>query len=352
MGGCLLLSTLLGSALFAGLGEVGVGRLLVEGGHRALVVTPRGAYALEGEANSALYGLARRPGGYLAVGHLGEGLLWAELDGEGRPLAAYAGGRGILWGTDGRFAWGGHRGPGGWEALALVGRERALRLPLPGEGYAYGGFHRHGVLFLVGRVAGQGGSESFFLGLEASGPTSRAALAYGYRSGWPGNDYLRYLGEQGAVGRLEVDGDSEGLLLDWRGLRTGQALLVRRPGFVYLRAWQGPFLAGEVEVEGVLQGLWIGPQGGRYGGGPMASLRALDPPRAYGYSYRPLFQGEGLFLDLERFPGRPLAYRLEALRLPWRPFRLRGEPLALSWRPAAFRALGPLGPVACPDPWR
>ncbi|TBH20584.1 hypothetical protein [Thermus thermamylovorans] len=341
--GCLLLATLLGSALFAGLGEVAVGRLLVEGGHRALVLGPGGAYALGEGENSALYGLAPRAGGYLAVGHLGEGLLWAELDGRGKPLAAFAGGQGILWGTDGRFAWGGHRGPGGWEALALAGRERALRLPLPGEGYAYGGFYRHGTLFLVGRVAGPGGFDAFFLGL-------RGGRAWGYRSGFPGNDYLRFLGERGAVGRLEVEGDSEGLLLDWRGLQTGEALLVRRPGFVYLRAWQGPFLAGEVEVEGVLQGLWIGPLGARYGGGPMASLRALDPPWAYGYSYRPLFQGEGLFLNLERFPGRPLGHRLEALRLPWRPFRLRGEPLNPSWRPVAFQALGPLPLAPCPDP--
>ena len=80
MPSCLLLSTLLGSALFAGLGEVAVGRLLVEGGHRALILGPAGAYLLEGEANSALYGLARRPGGYLTVGHLGERLLRVTED--------------------------------------------------------------------------------------------------------------------------------------------------------------------------------------------------------------------------------------------------------------------------------
>lgn len=85
MPSCLLLSTLLGSALFAGLGEVAVGRLLVEGGHRALILGPAGAYLLEGEANSALYGLARRPGGYLAVGHLGERLLRVTLDAEAAP---------------------------------------------------------------------------------------------------------------------------------------------------------------------------------------------------------------------------------------------------------------------------
>jgi hypothetical protein len=44
MPSCLLLSTLLGSALFAGLGEVAVGRLLVEGGHRALILGPGGTW--------------------------------------------------------------------------------------------------------------------------------------------------------------------------------------------------------------------------------------------------------------------------------------------------------------------
>ncbi|GAB5603508.1 hypothetical protein FJNA_20340 [Thermus sp. FJN-A] len=339
---CLLLSTLLGSALFAGLGGVAVGRLLVEGGHRALVLGPAGAHVLEGAADSALYGLARRPGGYLAVGHLGKGLLRVELDAQGRPLAAWAGGQGILWGTDGRFAWGGHLGPEGWEALAWE-EGQALRLPLPGEGYAYGGFYRAGVLFLVGRVAGPGGFDAFFLGL-------RGRFARGYQSGWPGNDYLRFLGEAGAVGRLEVEGDSEGLLLDWTGLLQGRALLLRRPGFDYLRSWKGPFLAGEAEVAGVLQGLWLGPQGARYGGGPWASLRALDPPWAYGYSYRTLFQGEGLFLNLEAKAGKPLAYRLEALPLPKRPWTLRALPLPLSWRPVAFREIPLPERRPCPSP--
>lgn len=90
------------------------------------------------------------------MGHLGERLLRVTLDAEGRPLAALVGGQGILWGTDGRFAWGGHLGPQGWQALVLEGT-RAHRLPLPAEGYAYGGLYRAGVLFLVGRVASPGG---------------------------------------------------------------------------------------------------------------------------------------------------------------------------------------------------
>ena len=342
MPSCLLLSTLLGSALFAGLGEVAVGRLLVEGGHRALILGPAGAYLLEGEANSALYGLARMPGGYLAVGHLGERLLRVTLDAEGRPLAALVGGQGILWGTDGRFAWGGHLGPQGWQALVLEGT-RAHRLPLPAEGYAYGGLYRAGVLFLVGRVASPGGFDAFFLGLKDG-------YAQGYQSGFPGNDYLRFLGERGAVGRLEVEGDSEGLVLDWPGLLRGKARLLRRPGFDYLRAWQGAYLVGEAEVAGVLQGLWLGPKGARHGGGPGASLRALDPPWAYGYSYRALFQGEGLFLDLEAEAGEPIPYRTEPLTLPKRPWTLKASPLPLSWYPASFRKIPPPGKRPCPRP--
>ncbi|WP_105317724.1 hypothetical protein [Thermus tenuipuniceus] len=335
MATCLILSTLLGSSLFAGLGEVTVGRLLVEGGHRALAVAQSSAYALVKEENSALYDLAPTPDGYLAVGHVGEALLRLELDPQGNPVRALAGGRGILWGTDGRFAWGGYRGPGGWEALALdLVAERAIRLPLPGQGYAYGGLYRHGALFLVGRVEGEGGFDGFFLGLRARDFLGEGGWAYGYQSGWPGNDYLRFLGERGAVGRLEAQGDSEGLLLDWLGLSQGKARLLRRPGFDYLRAWHGAFLVGEAEVEGVLEDLWIGPQGGRYGGGPMASLRALDPPFAYGYSYRLLFQGEGMVLDLGEYRGKPLAYRLEALTLPWRPFKSRALPLPFPGSPS------------------
>lgn len=73
------------------------------------------------------------------------------------------------------------------------------------------------------------------------------------------------------MGRLEVEGDSEGLVLDWPGLLRGKARLLRRPGFDYLRAWQGAYLVGEAEVAGVLQGLWLGPKGARHGGGPGAS---------------------------------------------------------------------------------
>lgn len=245
---------------------------------------------------------------------------------------------GILWGTDGRFAWGGYRGSKGWEALAIdLVRERALRLPLPGQGYAYGGLYRHGVLFLVGRVEGKGGFDGFFLGQREADFSRGEGLAYGYQSGWPENDYLRFLGEKGAVGRLEVNGDSEGLLLNWLRLQKGRAWLFGRPGFDYLRAWQGPFLVGEAEVEGVLQGLWLKPTGARYGGGPMASLRALDPPFAYGYSYRSFFQGESLSLDLEAYRGQPLAYRLEALRLPWLPLRVKALPLGLTWKPLAWQ---------------
>lgn len=349
-----MLSTLLGSALFAGLGEVAAGRLLVEGGHRALVVAQSGAHVLAKEEDSALYGLARTPDGYLAVGHVGKALLQVGLDQTGKPLWAKAGGQGILWGTDGRFAWGGHLGPKGWEALVLdLAEERAWRLPLPGQGYAYGGLYRHGVLFLVGRVEGKGGFDGFLLGLPLARP---GGWAYGYQSGWPGNDYLRFLGEKGAVGRLEVAGDSEGLLLDWVGLLRGEAQLFRRPGFDYLRAWRGSFLVGEAEVEGVLQGLWLGPQsspsrrdpGLRYGGGPMASLRALDPPLAYGYSYRSLFQGEGLFLNLEGSEGEALAYRLEALKLPWQPLKSQALPLPLSWKPLPWKGVAELKAQPCP----
>ncbi len=340
MASCWILSTLLGSALFAGLGEVAVGRLLVEGGHQALVVTQEGAHTLA-KRDSALYGLARTPEGFLAVGHLGKSLLRVGLDPKGKPLWAEAGGQGILWGTDGRFAWGGYMGPGGWEALVLdLLGERAFHLPLPGQGYAYGGLYRQGVLFLVGRVEGAGGFDGFLLGFPVARP--KQPWAYGYRSGWPENDYLRFLGERGAVGRLEVRGDSEGLLLDWLGLSQGKARLLRRPGFDYLRAWRGAFLVGEAEVDGVLEGLWISPQGARYAGGPMASLRALDFPWAYGYSYRSLFQGEGLSLSLKTNGGKPLAYRLEDLKLPWQPFKAPALAFALSWQPLSWQRVAGL----------
>lgn len=63
MPSCLLLSTLLGSALFAGLGEVAVGRLLVEGGHRALILGPAGAYLLEGRPTPPSTAWPEGPGG-------------------------------------------------------------------------------------------------------------------------------------------------------------------------------------------------------------------------------------------------------------------------------------------------
>lgn len=79
----------------------------------------------------------------------------------------------------------------------------------------------------------------------------------------------------------------------------------------------------------------------------MASLRALDPPFAYGYSYRALFQGEGITLNLEEYRGQPLVYRLEALRLPWPPLRTQVLPLKLIWNPLNWQKVA-LGTHPCP----
>ncbi len=338
---CLLLASLANSALFAGAGEVWVGRAWVEGQRlEALVVTPQGAYALgDAETDEGLYSLAPIPEGYVAVGFSGPQALVVWLGRDGTPRKALRAGPGMLWFTDGRYAVGGLQGPD-WDVWVLrLSDLRGWRYPALGEAYAYGAYWDGQALQVVGRTRGAGGFDGFWLRLGPGGE------AQGYQSGFPGNDYLRFVGPLGAVGRAEVAGDSEGA---WLFPQVRRGVLWRRPGLDYFRMVRGYGLAwvlvGEAEVAGERRGLWLQGQRAWAAGPGLSALRFLDAqhPVAYGFSYAQSLEGQG-WVQQGPLP-EPLKYRLEVWRL---------SPQALRWQPEAVRlnwqGLGGVRPLLLPE---
>jgi len=345
---CLLLATLHNSALFAGAEGVWVGRAWVEGRRlQALVVTPQGAYTLGfAETDEGLYGLAQRPEGWVAVGFSGEGGLVVRLDRRGQPVAAHRVGRGLLWSTDGEYALGGLRGPD-WDAWLLRLADRTSWVyPAAGDAYAYSGFGTSRGLWVVGRTAGPGGFDAFWMRLDRQGRPGPA-----WRSNFPGNDYLRFVGPGLALGRAEREGDSEGLLL-WPD--TARAELWRRPGLDYFRMWRdyptGRVLVGEAEVAGERRGLWVGSGQAVALGPGLGSLRFLEPqgPRAVGFSYGYSPEGQGwITRGSER--GQRLQYRKEPLVLRPVPLNWRREQVRLVWQPLPQPVPFAGRLEACPD---
>lgn len=319
---CLLLATLHNSALFAGAEGVWVGRAWVEGRRlEALVVTPWEAHTLGlAETDEGLYGLARCSGGWVAVGFSGEGGLVVRLDRRGRPVAAHRVGKGLLWSTDGEYALGGLRGPD-WDVWVLrLADRKSWVYPAAGDAYAYSGFRTEKGLWVVGRTAGPGGFDAFWMHLDRQGRPGPA-----WRSNFPGNDYLRFVGPGLALGRAEQEGDSEGLLL-WPD--TARAELWRRPGLDYFRMWRdyptGRVLVGEAEVAGERRGLWVEPGRALALGPGLGSLRFLEPqrPQAVGFTYSYSPEGQG-WVTRGSGPSLPLHYRKQALSL---------APISLDWR--------------------
>ncbi|RDI95389.1 hypothetical protein DV704_07405 [Meiothermus sp. QL-1] len=348
LGACLVLATLYNSALFAGAEGVWVGRAWVEGRRlEALVLTPKGAFGVGlPEEDEGLYGLAPTPGGWVAVGFSGLRALWVRLDAQGRPRAAWRGPEGVLWFTDGVHAVGGLGPRPDWDVWLLrLADGKGHRYRGPGDAYAYGLWRSGGALYLVGRTAGPGGFDAFWLHTDLEG-----RLRAGYQSRFPGNDYLRYVGPGLAVGRAEVEGDSEGFLW-W--LPGGRAELWRRPGLDYFRMWRtyprSRVLVGEAEVEGERRGLWVEGGQARALGSGLGSLRYLEPqtPRAVGFSYSYSPEGQG-WLSTGQGAGVVLKYRREPFFLQPKRLEWRAEPVEPVWQPlpGAVELAGRLEP--CP----
>ncbi len=335
---CLLLATLYNSALFAGHGEIAVGRAWVEDRRlEALIVTAQGAYTLgDPDTDEGLYGLAPISDGYVAVGFSGEQALLLYLNRNGSLRSAQRAGPGILWFTDGRFAVGGLKGPD-WDVWVLhLADGQGYRYPAPGDAYAYGAYFADEKLQVVGRTTGAGGFDAFWLQLSP-----QTGKIEGYQSHFPGNDYLRFVGPLGAVGRAEVKADSEGLWL-WPQRQQGE--LWRRPGFDYFRMLRDfsdsrRVLVGEAEVEGERRGLWLEQklntiwqaQALKMGLGSLRFLDALQV-RAYGFSYGQSPEGQGWVSGGEE-PGVALSYQVEPLMLNPLPLPWEAESVHLAWQP-------------------
>ena len=104
---------------------------------------------------------------------------------------------------------------------------RALTFSSDENMYAYSFKNTLKGYVVVGRVGGEGNYDGFVLWLDRNLKPLKIL-----RTNWEGNDYLRYTDGRWAVGRVEVGGDSEGLLIDIKSLK---AFAHRRQGFDYFR---------------------------------------------------------------------------------------------------------------------
>ncbi|MCS6956965.1 MAG: hypothetical protein RMK75_00690 [Aquificaceae bacterium] len=307
------------SALFSSDKNVIVGRVYKgKRSYEALMLDEERAtaFVFGTKGDEGLYSVKECNGKYWAVGHSGNNSLLVMYDRERRKVKQYIGPKGILWQVDCQLAVGGQKGKR-WHLMLLSLDGKKVKIYSHEENiYAYSLVKTEGGYVVVGRVGKEGNYDGFLLWLNQKQKPTEAL-----KTNWKENDYLRYVGSRLAVGRLEVDGDSEGLLVDLESLR---AKIYRRQGFDYFRYADKDKVFGEGDDgDGLRKALFVKNESYRLLGDGFSAIRFYDRGSgvAYGYMYLGGFS-HGLRLVMPPVDGGQ-KYRVEPLNLAWTQLNLK-----------------------------
>lgn len=333
---CLVLQAegLYNSALFASDGQVLVGRVFKEGkGYQALLVDKEKGIALilGGKGDEGLYSVKECGHVYVAVGHSGDRALFLFYEKASGRVRPFVGPKGILWQTDCNYAVGGAKEKLWHLFLVDLKNKKGRALSVGEHIYAYSLAESDRGYVLVGRIGQEGNYDSFILWMDYKMKPFRAL-----RSAWRENDYLRYTNGSWAVGRLEIEGDSEGFIVGVEGL---ESLLYRRQGFDYFRYinLEVTLIAGEGEDRsGVRKSLLVHREHGFLLGEDFSAVRFYDEKdnTAYGYVY----VGGKAYAFRVRNPQlrSEFKYQIEEKPLRWKSFKLRVEKDFMEFRSINF----------------
>ncbi len=232
------------SAIFSSHKGLLVGRVFKEGKYyNGLLIDEdkKVGLIIEGGEDISFYSVRKCKDKYVAVGHKGKRAFLIFYRKDSGDILAFVGPEGILWQTDCALAVGGYK-KDSWQLLLFdIKKNKALTFSSGENMYAYSFKRMSKGYVVVGRVGEEGNYDGFLLWLDRDLKPVKIL-----KTGWKGNDYLRYTDGRWTVGRMEVEGDSEGLLVDLRGLK---AFVYRREGFDYFRHIAKGLILGEVEDE-------------------------------------------------------------------------------------------------------
>uniref|UniRef100_A0A7C2ZLA3 Uncharacterized protein n=1 Tax=Hydrogenobacter sp. TaxID=2152829 RepID=A0A7C2ZLA3_9AQUI len=204
---------------------------------------------------------------------------------------------------------------------------RALTFSSDENMYAYSFKNTLKGYVVVGRVGGEGNYDGFVLWLDRNLKPLKIL-----RTNWEGNDYLRYTDGRWAVGRVEVGGDSEGLLIDIKSLK---AFAHRRQGFDYFRYIHPTknLIMGEAEDKDTIRkALVVHGHKGQLIGEGFSAIRFYDAKSktAYGYTYMGKF---AYAIRIKKPFGNTLSYNVQTLRFEWRDYKFLPTKESIGFEP-------------------
>ncbi|MFN7065445.1 MAG: hypothetical protein ACK4OF_04790 [Aquificaceae bacterium] len=312
--------SLYNSAIFSSDGSVLVGRVYKEGeGYKGLLIDEEKGFAyllgLGNREDIGLYSVKKCGDDYVAVGHWKDRVFVVFYHSVEENIKSFIGPKGILWQTDCHLAVGGYRGKT-WHLFLLKVQEVTGKAFSSGEHiYAYSLAKEAKGYVVVGRVGRERNYDGFILTVD-----DRLRPKRSLRTGWREKDYLRYVEGGWAVGRMEVKGDSEGLLVELGNLSLS---LYKRPGFDYFRFIypEKDLIFGEGE-EVIRKALFVAKGKGLLVGDGFSAVRFYnkDSQSAYGYLYVGAY---AYALKIRGFPeGSQVSYTIRPLSITWQGLRL------------------------------